>query len=95
MLSVKMRAISPITALPATPAGLPGSQSHMAASSRKITASTNDTTWPSMKSQSPILNQRRQYSCACAGSAETSTARSLLDEPPNGSNRFASPSRSS
>ena len=47
-----------------------------------------------MKSQRPIRNQRRQYSCACAGSFETSTAKSLLLEP-NGSNRFASPSRSS
>ena len=71
-LSVKIPAISPMTALPSTGLGY----SHTAASSRKMVAMMNDTTWPRRKSQRLIRKQRRLYSSARAGSRRTSTVRS-------------------
>ena len=73
-LSVKMRAISPITALPWTSLG----NNHTAASNMKMQTRMNEITWPARKSHSPILNQRRQYSWAWEDNLDVSTARSSL-----------------
>ena len=53
-------------------------------------AITNDTTCPRRKSQRPIWNQRRQYSCACAGRRSVCTVRSL-SRGQKGSNERAIP----
>ena len=89
-LSVKIPAISPITARPSIGLGY----SHTAASSRKIVAITNDTTCPSRKSKRLMRKQRRLYSTARSGSRRTSTVRSLILGA-NGSKAGARPAASS